>query len=97
MSKKFYVVATPIGNLADISLRAIDTLKSVDMVLCEDTRETKKLFDKYEINRVGRLILQENVPLTWIDFVLFYSNIAKISDNSLGKQRPHNRYNSFSN
>jgi len=47
---KFYVVATPIGNMGDITLRALETLKGVDMVLCEDTRQTKKLLDKYEIS-----------------------------------------------
>lgn len=48
---KFFVVATPIGNMGDITLRAIETLKSVDLILCEDTRETKKILDKYSINR----------------------------------------------
>ena len=44
-----FVVATPIGNLKDITLRALETLKEVDVVLAEDTRVTKKLLVHYEI------------------------------------------------
>ncbi len=45
-----YIVATPIGNLEDISLRALRILREVDFVLCEDTRVTSKILDHYEID-----------------------------------------------
>ena len=45
-----YIVGTPIGNLSDISMRALNILKNVSLIACEDTRQTKKIMEKYDFN-----------------------------------------------
>jgi 16S rRNA (cytidine1402-2'-O)-methyltransferase len=64
-----YIVATPIGNLEDITLRALEVLKKVDLILCEDTRVTKKLLDRYQIKK-PLLSYHQHSKLQKIDYII---------------------------
>ncbi|HEY4502289.1 MAG TPA: 16S rRNA (cytidine(1402)-2'-O)-methyltransferase [Candidatus Paceibacterota bacterium] len=80
---KFYVVGTPIGNLKDITLRALEVLKSVDLILCEDTRVTKKLLGAYDI-ATSTMSYHSHSGLTKVDKIIELLNnekdIALVSD-----------------
>jgi len=80
---KIYIVATPIGNLEDISLRAIRILKEVDFILCEDTRVTRVLLDKYEV-KTPTISYFQHSGLTKvnqiIDLLKNGKNLALVSD-----------------
>lgn len=78
-----YIVATPIGNLADISQRALDILSSVDIIACEDTRHTKKLLSAFSISN-KTLSLHDHNERQKQDYVTSLlqegKNIALVSD-----------------
>ena len=83
MSGNLYIVSTPIGNLGDISFRALDILKNVNMIACEDTRVTRKLLTRYDI--MSKLITYNNyneysVMNKIIKFILNGKDIALVSD-----------------
>ena len=78
-----YIVATPIGNLEDLTFRALKILKEVDLILAEDTRITKKLLDHYQIEK-PILSYHQHSKLTKINYILELlkegKNLALVSD-----------------
>ena len=81
-----YVVGTPIGNLNDISLRALNILKNVSLIACEDTRQTRKLMNKYEISNKLMCFNKHNsldkIPRI-IDDLKAGNSIALVSDSGM--------------
>lgn len=78
-----YIVSTPIGNLKDITLRAIETLKSVDLIAAEDTRHTKILLDAYEIKKPLTSFFEHNQirkANDLLEMLKMGKNIALVSD-----------------
>lgn len=78
-----YVVATPIGNFGDMTFRAIETLKAVDFILAEDTRESKKLLQHYNITKPCYAFHEHNEnekTALMIDEIQAGKSIALISD-----------------
>ena len=80
---KLYLVATPIGNLGDITFRAIETLKNVDLILAEDTRKTIKLLNHFEISKQMISFYRHNEGTkidSVIELLLEGKNLALVSD-----------------
>lgn len=83
MSGKLYLIPTPIGNLKDVTLRALETLKSVDLIACEDTRQSLKLLNHFGIKKTLISYHKHNENGKSEDIIkrlLDGQNIAVISD-----------------
>ena len=83
MKGKLYIVSTPIGNLEDITLRALRVLKEVDLIACEDTRVTKKLLSHYRIQKPLTIYHEHNEKKKAEELLLLLEagkNIAIVSD-----------------
>ena len=79
----FYVVSTPIGNLEDITFRALRILKEVDLIVCEDTRQTLKLLNHYNIKKPLVSYFQHS-KLSKVDYIIEQlrqgKNLALVTD-----------------
>jgi 16S rRNA (cytidine1402-2'-O)-methyltransferase len=80
---EFFIIATPIGNLQDISLRALECLKRADFILCEDTRVSQKLLNHFDIKK-PTISYHQHSKITKIESIIELlkqgKNIALISD-----------------
>ena len=80
---KLFIIPTPIGNLKDMTFRAVTTLKSVDLILCEDTRVTSKLLKFYNISTPTQSYHQHNEHSKtkhFLSLLINKQNIALVSD-----------------
>ena len=94
-----YIIATPIGNLEDISQRALRVLSEVDLILCEDTRVTKKLLSHYDI-KTQTLSYHQHSKLKKVNYIIQLlekgKNLALVSDaGTPGISDPGNRLISY--
>ena len=83
MSGTLYVVATPIGNLEDITLRALRTLREADWIACEDTRQTRKLLDHFGISKPAVSYHEHNEAARSAELIAKIeggANVALVSD-----------------
>lgn len=83
MASELFIVATPIGNLSDITFRAVETLKAADLIACEDTRHSRKLLDHYGISKPLISLHEHNEAgrtAELIERMLAGSSVALISD-----------------
>ena len=82
---KLYTISTPIGNLSDITFRAIETLGKLDYIICEDTRVTKKILNHYKIKNHVKLlpynVFNDN-KLTdkYVKYLIDGKNVGFVSD-----------------
>ncbi len=86
MEPAIYLVATPIGNLEDITLRALRTLREADVIACEDTRRTRKLLTHYEIQKPLISCHEHNEQqraLEFVERVKSGASVALVSDAGL--------------
>lgn len=83
MSGTLYIVATPIGNLEDITLRALSILKAVDLIACEDTRHTRKLLSHHQISKPAISYHEHNERERTVELIARLeagANVALVSD-----------------
>src|SRR3989344_6308028 len=84
MMNQLYIVATPIGNLNDISIRALQTLFSADIIACEDTRRTGQLIYNYQLRIKNKEWILKNLYINPArKYVSYYDQVEEIKSREL--------------